>query len=123
MAENAQEKLELEIHQQDEAAVITVKGPVGIGEAEEFRATLERLAEKPWSLIVLDLGAMDFICSSGLGAIISTHLRLRRHGGNVKLARPPLSIRQVLETTRLNHLFGIYDSVQDAIASHDFNKN
>ena len=120
MSGDAEDKLELEIRKQGMAAVVDVTGSVGIGEADDFQAALERLTEEPWPLVVLDLGGMDFICSSGLGAIVSTHLRLRHHGGNIKLVSPCRSVRHVLEMTQLSRLFGIYDSVEEAIASHDF---
>jgi len=120
MSGDAEDRLELDIRRQGMSALVAVTGSVGISEADDFQVALEGLTEEPWPLVVLDLGGMDFICSSGLGAIVSTHLRLRRHGGNIKLVSPCPSVRQVLETTQLNRLFGIYDSVEEAIASHDF---
>ena len=66
---------------------------------------------------MLDLHEMDFICSLGLGAIINGHLKSRHHQGQIRLVGPVPPVRELLETTRLTKLFGIYDSVEQALTA------
>ena len=107
--------LRLDITRRDDAAVVKVSGSVTISQAERLRETLEQLAAERVPVMVLDLEAMDFICSLGLGAVISGHLKCRHHRGQIKLVKPVPAVRELLETTRLTKLFGIHDSVQEAL--------
>jgi anti-sigma B factor antagonist len=111
----AETGLVVSVRRQGAAAVVTVRGSAGMGESEQLRAALEQLAASATPLIIMDLSEMDFICSNGLGAIVSVHVKSRRHKGEIRLAGPKPHVRDVLETTRLTQLFGIYASVQQAI--------
>ncbi len=97
-----------------EATVVRVKGSAGIHEAEKLQGKLEAIAAEGVTMVVLDLTGMDFICSQGLGAIITGHLRIRRNKGELRLVNPQPAVKKLLETTRLTKLFGIYDSVAAA---------
>jgi len=105
----------LDVAREGNAAVVRVSGSVTITEADQLREALENLAAEHAPVMVLDLANMDFICSLGLGAIISGHLKCRHHRGQVRLVHPQPPVRELLETTRLTKLFGIYDSVAQAL--------
>ena len=107
--------LHLDVARRGDAVVVKVDGSVAMAEAEQLRAVLEDLAAQRVPLIVLDVSEMDFIGSVGLGAIISGHLKCRHHRGQIKLVNPTEPVRELLETTRLNKLFGIYASVEQAL--------
>lgn len=115
MSEDADNPLELATREQGRARIVRVLGSVSLDEADRFRHALEELAAAA-VLLVLDLSEMDFICSTGLGAIIAMHQKLRGVSGDVKLVNPQPAIRQMLEATRLTKLFGIYASVEDAVS-------
>ena len=115
MTTPAHKPLHLGIARHGNAAVVTVSGSVSITDADRLRKQVEALAAERVPVIVLDLGGMDFICSLGLGAIISGHLKCRHHQGQIKLVRPTAPVVELLETTRLTQLFGIYDSLDDAL--------
>ncbi|MHC4717032.1 MAG: STAS domain-containing protein [Planctomycetota bacterium] len=105
----------LTVQRRDQAAVLKISGSVAITEAEPLREKIEELVAERMSVIVLDLSEMDFICSLGLGAIISGHLKCRHHLGQIKLVAPTPPVRELLETTRLTKLFGVYDSLDEAL--------
>jgi anti-sigma B factor antagonist len=88
-----------------------------MAEAEEIRRTLEELAARCAPVIVLDLSEMDFICSVGLGAIITGHLRSRHHQGEIRLVNPQDNIQDLLHTTKLTKLFAIYPTLEQALAN------
>ncbi len=117
MTEELGKPLEMDVREVGSAAVVHVSGSVDMSDAEKMRVTLEDLAAKPTALIVLDLSDMDFICSVGLGAIISAHLKCRHHQGRICLVNPKPAVRELLETTRLTKLFDIYQTVEEATAS------
>lgn len=67
-------------------------------------------------VVVLDLGDLDFIESSGLGGVIAAYLKCRKRGGEFRIAAPQSNIRRVLQITRLDQLFPIFDTVDAALA-------
>ncbi len=117
MSATSDNTLTLSIEQEGTAAVVRINGSVTIDEADKLTKQMESLTAAQTPIIVLDLSQMDFICSSGLGAIILGHLRSRHHAGQVHLACPQPAVRTLLETTRLTKLFTLYDSVAEALKS------
>jgi len=67
-------------------------------------------------VVVLDLGDLDFVESSGLGGVIAAYLKCRKRGGEFRIAAPQPNIRRVLKITRLDQLFPIFDTVEAALA-------
>jgi len=99
------------------AVLVRLRGSVGIAQAGAMRKKLEALALRKVPTIILDLSEMDFICSAGLGGIISGHLKCRHHNGQICLLDPQPAVRQLLETTRLTKLFGVYKTLDEALNS------
>ena len=66
---------------------------------------------------VVDLGEVSFVDSAGLGALVRLYKRVRIGEGDVRLARVSPNVMQILELTRLNRVFDIFASPQEAAAS------
>jgi anti-sigma B factor antagonist len=64
-------------------------------------------AALPATAVRLDLSALTFLDSSGLGTLVALHKTLRSRNGTVRLLRPAANVRQVLELTRLHRVFEI----------------
>jgi anti-anti-sigma factor len=67
--------------------------------------------------IVLDLGNVTRIDSSGLGTLVALYVSARKVGGDIKLANLGNHIKEALRITRLVTVFDIFDRTEDAIAS------
>jgi anti-anti-sigma factor len=65
----------------------------------------------------VDLGAIDWMSSPGLGALIDAHQRFAKRGAYVLLARVDKRINNLLIITKLAMLFEMYPSVDDALAA------
>jgi anti-sigma B factor antagonist len=70
---------------------------------DEIRAALPTTTVR----LDLDLSALTFLDSSGLGTLVSLHKTLRSRNGTVRLLQPAANVRQILELTRLNRVFEI----------------
>jgi len=90
-------------------------GAVGKTEATFLSQHLDELVQQHCAVVVLDIEHLDFICSSGLGALINAHAKAREYESQIRLARPCPMVMRLLETTRLNKLFPVYASVDEAI--------
>jgi anti-sigma B factor antagonist len=103
---------------------VTVVRPDGerldIAVASDFRNALLDLIENGRRNLVVDLKAVSFIDSSGLGALVSALKTLKANGGNgdVRLAQVQEPVVALLEIIRLNRVFSTYPSVENAVKSY-----
>lgn len=68
--------------------------------------------------LILDCGGLQYISSMGLAMLVRINSRMRKLGGDVKLAAVHGTIAQILNVVGLNRLFQIYPTVDEAIAAH-----
>jgi anti-sigma B factor antagonist len=115
MSTASNKPLRMQVSRHGSAMVLKVAGSASMGEADRLREKLIELAAERAPLVILDLSEMDFISSLGLGAIITGHLKMRHHRGQIRLVNPTPAVRELLETTRLTTLFAVYDSVDKAL--------
>lgn len=97
--------------------VVRVKRALTAATVDSFREQLSdwQNFERDIKNFVLDLEAVDFMDSAGLGALIAALKRVTEHGGDMKLACLQKKPRMVFEITRAHKVFEIYNSVEDAI--------
>jgi anti-anti-sigma factor len=67
--------------------------------------------------IVLQLDQVEFVDSSGLGALVRLMQSARAKGGDLKLSGVPVRVRKTLDMTGLGSQFEIYDAVEEAITA------
>ncbi|MBI5724727.1 MAG: STAS domain-containing protein [Planctomycetes bacterium] len=115
MAIYAERPFQMEVARQGQTAVVRVRGFADMTETGEFQDQLANLAGQPKSLIVVDMSELDFINSSGLGALIACHRTAKENGGELRLVKPKPAVMNVLEITRLNELFHICQNIEQAV--------
>ena len=116
------EQAHTEVTQRSGITVVVPPGPRLDAEvAASFREQLLGLIERGERQLVLDLPAVDFIDSSGLGALVSALKRLRQldPAGDIRLANVQPPVRSVLEIIRLHRVFSQFPTVEDALASYE----
>jgi anti-sigma B factor antagonist len=96
--------------------VLAVKGEVDVYTAPRLREKLVELVSQGKHQIVVDLEAVDFLDSTGLGVLVGGLKRLRSHEGDLSLVCTHSRILKVFEITGLTKVFSIYDSVDAATA-------
>ncbi len=103
-----------------EAVIIELKGNVMGGEdTKGFNETLHKLVDESKINIVVDLGDVKFMNSSGLGMLIGGLTTMKKAEGHFKLANVTDKIESLLIITKLITIFETYDSVDKAIASFE----
>lgn len=101
-----------------DAVVIIIKGNVmGGPEAQEFHDLLGSLLDDDKSNIIIDLGGVKFMNSTGLGMLISGYTSVKNKGGILKLANATDKINSLLVITKLITIFDNFDSVDAAADS------
>jgi anti-sigma B factor antagonist len=94
--------------ERDGAWIVKVQGEVDVATSPRLRSELHALLEQGARTIVLDLGAMSFIDSSGLGVLVGVLKRLKdQQGDTIVLRDLQEPVRRVFEITGLTELFRI----------------
>jgi anti-sigma B factor antagonist len=113
--------MSLEIQQQEREGItiLEMKGRIVVGkEATALREALAALTAADVRNVVLNLGGVDFIDSTGLGALVICSIAARKAGGSVKLVNLNKRNIELLVMTKLATVFEIFSEEQDAINSY-----
>jgi anti-anti-sigma factor len=87
------------------AWVVAPKGAVDMATCDELQARLEEVVDAGATIVVLDLGEVDFIDSSGMRVIVRVGRRLQEAGGRLLVENTSGATQRVLEVTGiLEHL-------------------
>ena len=98
--------------------IIELDGNVmGGPDASALNDYLHTLITENKKKVVIDLKAVSFINSSGLGMLIGGLTTMRHAGGDLKLARASKKVEKLLDMTKLLDVFELYKNVNDAVAS------
>ena len=100
----------------DDRLLVNVDGQLVVGNRQAFKQAVLDEVEQGARLVIIDFSRAAYIDSSGLGALVSLGKRLRELGGDVRLAALNDDLRALFELTRLDALFPLYASRDDAIA-------
>ena len=100
------------------AVVVELKGNVMGGEdTKDFTETLHKLIDEGKKNVIIDLSAVKFMNSSGLGMLISGLTTMKKADGHLKLANVTDKIESLLIITKLITIFESYESVDEAVKS------
>ena len=99
-----------------DARVVRLGGELDLYNAAQVRSALADACAQFPERIVVDLGEVDFIDSTALGALIEARARLVNRDG-LLLAGPGLETRRALQISGLDQLFNVHDSVPDALGA------
>ena len=111
-------KMQTRTRQIDDVAVLDVSGRITLGEGNVMlREIVRDLADKGIRRIILNLGEVDYIDSSGVGELLKTHTMIRNKGGELKLANLNKRVHDLLDMTRLSTVFDIQKDEASALKS------
>jgi anti-sigma B factor antagonist len=97
--------------------VVTVGGDIDVFTSPRLRETLLELIEKGQVDLLVDLGEVEFLDSTGLGVLVGIHHRLRNREGSMSLVGGNERVRRVFHVTQLDRIFTLHPTLDDAIHS------
>jgi anti-sigma B factor antagonist len=102
----------------DGITVLGLSGRITLGEGSvQLRDAIRDLISKGQKSVLLDLGDVNYIDSSGLGELVSAYTTARNQGATLKLLKLTKKVHDLLQLTKLYTVFDIYDDEASAIAS------
>lgn len=108
--------MNLSVREINDGALFEVSGRLMYeSDSHLFHDKLNEELKKGKKWFVLDLSGVIGLSSTGLGILIAAHRMIRDRGGSFRLAHLSDKVRSVLQITRLNGIFEIFDSVEEAV--------
>src|ERR1051325_2135660 len=102
-----------------DVAVLDLKGKMTLGEGDEMlKEKINSLLAAGKKKLLLNLEAVPYIDSAGLGEVVRTFTTVSRSGGSLKLLNLTKRIEDLLSITKLLTVFDTYDNEAEAIKSY-----
>ena len=102
----------------DEVLIVTIPGRVidaaNVGEFKTAMAPMLAAGRK----LVVNLGQLDFVDSTGLGALVSCLRKIHAVSGEIKLCGLTKPVRALFELVRMHRVFEIFNDIDEAVKSY-----
>jgi anti-sigma B factor antagonist len=111
-------QLNINERQSGDVTILDLSGKITIGEGSvQLREAVRRLLDGNKKKILLNLGDVSYVDSSGIGELVSSYTTANNNGGQLKLLNLTKKIQDLLMITKLLTVFQTFDSEQDAVSS------
>ncbi len=110
--------MKIDVHQKGGVTVLAPKGKVTIGQGDvALRQAVHEALEAGGRNLLMDLGGVSTMDSSGIGELVSAYTTVTNRGGKLKLLNMPSKVADILQITQLITVFEVFDNEAEAIAS------
>lgn len=103
----------------DDCAVVRITGEVDVYTAPELRERVVELVGEGFVHLIADLRDVEFLDSTGIGALVGSLRRVRTHDGSLILVTKSGRILEIFKITGLINAFSIYPTIPEAIESSE----
>ena len=111
-------QLTIKERQAGDVTILDLSGKITIGEGSvQLREAVRKLLDEGKKKVLLNLGDVSYVDSSGIGELVSSYTTTGNQGGQLKLLSLTKKIHDLLQITKLLTVFETYDSEADAVAS------
>jgi anti-sigma B factor antagonist len=102
---------------QDGVVIVEVEGQLIVGNRQELKLRMIEELEHGGRKFLIDFAKTGYIDSSGLGVLVSLSKKVREQGGQLRLANLNEDLKTLFELTKLDTLFQISETREQALAS------
>jgi anti-sigma B factor antagonist len=111
-------KMKIKEREQDGVAILELSGKImGGPDSEKFSGVLKQLVHEEKTRVLVDLGKVTWVNSTGLGILISGYTTMKRSNGEMKLLNVSERIESIFMVTKLASVFESYKDETEAIQS------
>lgn len=112
-------ELNISERQAGDVTILDLEGKVTIGEGSvALRSAIRRLLGEGKNKILLNLGGVGYVDSSGIGELVSSFTAVNKEGGTLKLLNLTQKIQDLLAITKLLTVFDVFENEGDALSSY-----
>ena len=114
---NESEAIEVEIKATADGAIIAPVGEIDLGRAPAFREHLFTAQQKKPRRLIVDLGQVPYMDSSGVATLVEAMQTARRSGSKLVLCNLQARVRSIFEIARLDSVFIIVASADEGLTA------
>jgi anti-sigma B factor antagonist len=104
--------------QAGDVTVVDLAGRVTVGpSANSFADTIRKLSAAGHKNLLLNFADISYMDSSGLGELVASLTAVTKGGGSMKLLKPSKRVEEILQITKVNTLFQVFDDEAAAVKS------
>jgi len=104
--------------ERDGVLIIDLEGKLmGGADSDPLREEFRRIAERGNKKIIINLDAVPWMNSSGLGVLLAAFIQIRKNGGEMRFLNTQERVRSILTTTKLEKMIESYDNEDTALDS------
>ena len=98
--------------------VLALKGKVTIGSGDvALREAIHQAVNNGEKKLLVDLGGVSKMDSSGLGELVAAHNTVTAEGGTIKLANIPSKLYNIMGVAQIISVFDVFDDVDEALGT------
>ncbi|MDZ4722909.1 MAG: STAS domain-containing protein [candidate division Zixibacteria bacterium] len=109
--------MEITVREEGAVAILKLKGRLDLASGTALKEQVRKLLAKNISSVHMNLSEVEFINSSGLGAMVSVMKETRLKKGRLTLSNLATYVQEIFDITQLSHIFEIFPTEQDAMSS------
>ena len=109
--------MHVEVRKQGDVVILDLQGKITAGLGDELlRDTVGELLDEGWKKILLNLSAVTFMDSAGVGELVAGLKRARRQGAELKLLNAGEKVQSTLYIARLLPVFELFQDEREALS-------
>ena len=111
--------MEIAEKRNNDMLICSVSGDIDINSSPQIRKSFDKIINDKIMKVIINLSGVSYIDSSGLATLVEVLKKTRNYGGKLRLSNLAAKVKSLFEITKLEKLFDIYDTEEEAQA--DFN--
>ncbi len=97
--------------------LITVRGEIGTETVDQFKEKIDQVINDGKKKLIIDLQEVNYLNSMGLGVFASALKKLKKSNGDLKFINLSPTVMELLERSRLDKVFNVFESEEEAVKS------
>lgn len=107
--------LKIDIKAVDPVKIVDVEGEIDLYSSPQLREALQNLTENKTPAIIVELDGVSYMDSSGLATLVEAMQNSADYKGRFMLCALGMEVRSVFELSRLDQVFEIYSTIDEAL--------
>jgi anti-sigma B factor antagonist len=114
-----EEIMDITVREQRKVNILILKGKLDLANSGDLKETVKSLLKQDKNRMHFNMMGVDFINSSGLGALVSMMKEVRVNKGRLTLSDLAPYVSEIFEITQLSNVFEIYNNEKEAVESFE----
>jgi anti-sigma B factor antagonist len=106
------------VGENEDIVSVTLSGELTAFQCDYVFKCIEKQVKQGITKLIIDCNDLSYISSAGLGMLMRVHTRMKKLGGDVKLARVQGTIAKMIHLVGMNKVIQLYPTIDEAVAAH-----